>query len=155
MDVSNHFLLPTEKPCVLCPDVSVRIISGPWLCRTPQVYSRAHSVELFFLNAHLLAPLEKRMYHIHTSPEFLSAQKSIFKLLIKPITQLPTTVMARHIVSLLHFFSFVLGDIWTIHRRKKALLTVKLFEAKQFKTLYDSGLLIWDTGDQIWDTVSY
>ena len=36
-----------------------------------------------------------------------------------------------------------------------ALLTAKLFEAEQFKTLYDIGLLIWDTGNQIWDTVSY
>ena len=36
-----------------------------------------------------------------------------------------------------------------------ALLTAKLFEAEQFKTFYDSALLIWDTGNQIWDTVSY
>jgi len=35
------------------------------------------------------------------------------------------------------------------------LLKAKIFEAGQCKTLYDSGLLIWDTGSQIWDIVSY
>jgi hypothetical protein len=34
------------------------------------------------------------------------------------------------------------------------LLNVKQFEAKQIKTLHDSGLLMWDTGNQIWYTVS-
>jgi len=34
-------------------------------------------------------------------------------------------------------------------------LTVKLFEAEQFKMFYDSGLRIWDTCNQIWDTVLF
>ena len=36
-----------------------------------------------------------------------------------------------------------------------ALLMAKLFEAVQFRMFYDIGLLIWDTGNQIWDSVSY
>jgi len=76
MDVSSHFLLPTEDPRVLCPDVSVRSIFGPKLCSTLQVYSQAHWVErVFFLNAHLLVPLENGMYPSHTFPEFLYTEK--------------------------------------------------------------------------------
>ena len=80
MDVLNHFFLPTEKPCILRPDVSGHNIFGPWQRSTPQVKSQAQWVkQFFFLNAHLLAPLENGMYLSHTSPEFLSAQKIILK----------------------------------------------------------------------------
>jgi hypothetical protein len=50
------------------------------------------------------------MYPSRTSPEILSAHKSILKLLKNPCLPPPT---AQHIVSLLQFFRFVLGDIYT------------------------------------------
>jgi len=106
MDVSHHFLLPTEKACVLCPDFSVPSI-GPWLCSTPQVYSDVHWVEqFFFLNAHLLTPLENAMYPSSTSPEFLRAHKSILKLLNNPC--LHSLQLLRHNTLPPYSSSFVL-----------------------------------------------
>jgi hypothetical protein len=82
MDASNHFFLPTEKPCVLCPDVSVHSNFGPRLCSTLQVYSQAHWVEqFFFLNAHLLAPLEKGIRPSRTSPELALGTEKYFEAL--------------------------------------------------------------------------
>ena len=62
MDVSNHFLLPPETPCVECPEVSVHNIFGQRLFSTAHVRFQAHLAEQYSSQMHMYCCLlHKRM----------------------------------------------------------------------------------------------
>ena len=80
MDVSKYLAFPNETPCALYPSATTHSIFGPRLSNTAQVHFQAHYVEqVFFLNAHLQAPMKNGMCPSYTYPEFLSAKKNILK----------------------------------------------------------------------------
>ena len=113
-DVSclNHFLLPTEKPCVLRPDVSVNSISGPWLCSSPQVYSQAQRRRTILLPKPTFTGSsgERNVSFTYLS-KFLSVQKSISKLLSIPFLHFLQLLRHDTLSPYSQFCRFALRDI--------------------------------------------